>query len=48
MVCFRPSKITGLFYRLVQYLKIFIGMGLTWIFEVLSAALDKHTPEEAW
>ena len=48
VVCFRPSKITGLFYRLVQYLKIFIGMGLTWIFEVLSAALDKHTPEEAW
>ena len=48
MVSYRPKKIKYFFYRLLQYLKIFIGMGLTWIFEVLSAALDKHTPEEAW
>ena len=43
-----PDLSLVLMHRLLQYLKIFLGMGVTWIFEVLALALGERTPEEAW
>jgi hypothetical protein len=35
-------------YRFLTYLKLFLGMGILWIFEIISGLVDDKAGEESW
>ena len=36
------------FHRFLTFVKLFFGMGILWIFEIISGFLADTTPEEIW
>ena len=48
VLCKIKEKIILSFFRFLLFLKLFLGMGMMWIFEIIAGIFDDHVDESAW